>query len=166
MSCLEDGSFKLLSPVGFSVRGLLDQDCLSFKLKEKANSNQPYSDSSFNESLFLKKSQSYIPLIYCLKLQLAKEYYCFQNKHPFENGAPRHSFQTIGTKWSRLERLWLPFGKNAMIIRGFSSIQSQSMKNCKWISTSILAITIITARSQLLKRIYYYTLSRQKSVVV
>ena len=64
------------------------------------------------------------------------------------------------------KRLWLPFGKNAMIIRGFSSIQSQSMKNCKWISTSILAITIITARSQLLKRIYYYTLSRQKSVVV
>ena len=55
------------------MRGLLDQDCLSFKLKEKANSNQPYSDSSFNESLFLKKSQSYIPLIYCLKLQLAKE---------------------------------------------------------------------------------------------
>ena len=73
MSWLEDGSFKLLSPVGFSVRGLLDQDCLSFKLKEEANSNQPYSDSSFNESLFLKKSQSYIPLIYCLKLQLAKE---------------------------------------------------------------------------------------------
>ena len=101
MSWLEDGSFKLLSPVGFSVRGLLDQDCLSFKLKEEANSNQPYRDSSFNESLFLKKSQSYIPLIYCLKLQLAKEFYGFQNKHPFENGAPRHSFQTIGTKWSR-----------------------------------------------------------------
>ena len=134
--------------------------------QEEANSNQQYSDSGFNESLFLKKSQSYIPLIYCLKLQLAKESkinihlkMVLQGIHfkPLErNGA---GSSACG---SHLE-------KNAMIIRGFSSIQSQSMKNCKWISTSILAITIITARSQqflkrmlLLLPIYYYTLSRSQ----
>ena len=45
------------------MRGLLDQDCLSFKLKEEANSNQTYSDSSFNESL-----SEEVSIIYSLDL--------------------------------------------------------------------------------------------------